>query len=126
MFVKCDSDNIVYVKIDNDIEYITKFENNIKIYKKNGDIFEHHIEDNVYQNLIQKIDNDFINFIKLSNCVLNLNNIIMMNINKSDLFIEMTVKIREQYYDSRERYSDELKMQVDLVKLMNYLDKDVI
>ena len=29
MFVKCDSDNIVYVKIDNDIEYITKFENNI-------------------------------------------------------------------------------------------------
>lgn len=126
MFVKYDNDNIIYIKIDNNIEYIAKFENDIEIYKKNGDVFKHYIEDSVYQNLIQKIDNDFINFIKLGNCVLNLNNIIMMNINKSDLFIEMTVKIREQYYDSRERYSDELKMQVDLVKLTNYLDKDVI
>ena len=123
MFVKCDSDNIVYVKIDNDIEYITKFENNIKIYKKNGDIFEHHIEDNDYQNLIQKID---YNFIKLDNCILNLNNIVMMNINKSDLSIEIGIKIHEKHYNSKERYSDELKMQVDLVKLTNYLDKDVI
>lgn len=57
---------------------------------------------------------------------MNLNNIVMMNINKSDLSIEIGIKIHEKYYNSKERYSDELKMQVDLVKLTNYLDKDVI
>lgn len=127
MFIKCGD---IFIKIDNNVEFIkySSTRNVILIYKKDDDVLEIGLSNknkNLYDEMIKKIDSKFDNLVKFSDYIVSLNQIEAIKIKSEYLVAKMIIKVNGTFKKLYSDYNDELKMEVELTKIRNFLNEEL-